>query len=91
LLVRGTTTNRLVSFVDLAPTVSSLARVQVPGYMQGSAFLGEQVGEPSDCVFLFRGRMDERYDMMRAVRTKRFKYIRNYLPHRIYGQHLATL
>jgi len=35
--------------------------------------------------------MDERYDMMRAVRDKRYKYIRNYKPHRIYGQHLDYL
>ena len=35
--------------------------------------------------------MDERYDMMRAVRDERYKYIRNYMPHRIYGQHLNYL
>jgi hypothetical protein len=35
--------------------------------------------------------MDERYDMSRAVRGKRFKYIRNYLPHRIHAQHLDYL
>ena len=35
--------------------------------------------------------MDERYDMMRAVRDKQFKYIRNYMPHRIYGQYLDYL
>ena len=35
--------------------------------------------------------MDERYDFSRAVRDKRFKYIRNYNPHRIYGQHLQYL
>jgi hypothetical protein len=35
--------------------------------------------------------MDERYDMMRAVRDKQFKYIRNYNPHRIYGQYLQYL
>jgi hypothetical protein len=35
--------------------------------------------------------MDERYDMMRAVSNGRFKYIRNYMPHRIYAQHLEYL
>jgi hypothetical protein len=35
--------------------------------------------------------MDERYDFSRAVRDKQFKYIRNYNPHRIYGQHLDYL
>jgi uncharacterized sulfatase len=35
--------------------------------------------------------MDERYDMVRTVRDKRYVYIRNYMPHRIYGQHIAYM
>ncbi len=35
--------------------------------------------------------MDERYDMARAVRDKRYLYIRNYMPHRIYGEHVAYM
>ena len=65
--------------------------MKIPEYMQGEAFLGSQAAPPRDCVYLFRGRMDERYDMMRAVRDKRFKYIRNYMPHRVYAQHLNYL
>lgn len=87
----GAETDRLVSFVDLAPTVLSLAGVDIPDYMQGSAFLGPQAGPPRDYVHCFRGRMDERYDMMRCVRDKRYKYIRNYMPHRVYGQYLEYL
>lgn len=87
----GTSTDRLVSLVDFAPTVLSLAGVCVPEHMQGRAFLGTQKTPPGDYVFLFRGRMDERYDLVRAVRDKRFKYIRNYMPHRIYAQYLEYL
>ena len=87
----GSRTDELVSFVDLAPTVLSLAGVEVPDYMQGRPFLGKDKGEARDYVFCLRGRMDERYDFSRAVRDKRFKYIRNYNPHRIYGQHLQYL
>jgi len=87
----GTTTDRLVSFVDLAPTLLSLAGVKIPDRMQGEAFLGPQTAPPREYVYMFRGRMDERYDMMRGVRDKRYKYIRNYLPHRIWGQHLNYL
>jgi len=87
----GTRTDRLVSFVDLAPTVLGLAGIPVPENMQGEAFLGREAREPRDYVYLFRSRMDERYDMMRAVRDKRFKYIRNYMPHRTYGQYLEYL
>jgi uncharacterized sulfatase len=35
--------------------------------------------------------MDERYDMVRTVRDKRYVYIRNYMPHKIYGQHIAYM
>jgi hypothetical protein len=87
----GTRTDRLVSFVDLGPTVLGLAGIPVPENMQGEAFLGPAARDPREYVYLFRSRMDERYDMMRAVRDKQFKYIRNYMPHRIYGQYLDYL
>jgi hypothetical protein len=87
----GTRTDRLVSMVDFAPTLLSLAGIEIPKHMQGRAFLGQQTAEPRQYVYHLRGRMDERYDMMRAVRDKQFKYIRNYNPHRIYGQYLQYL
>ncbi len=87
----GSRTDRLVSFVDFAPTLLSLAGIRVPDHLQGQAFLGEQTTKPREYVYHLRGRMDERYDFSRAVRDKRFKYIRNYNPHRIYGQHLQYL
>jgi uncharacterized sulfatase len=84
----GGKSSRLVSFVDLAPTMLSLAGIKPPAWMQGAAFAGiEPASEPA-FSYGFRGRMDERYDMMRSVRDKRYLYIRNYMPHRIYGQHV---
>jgi arylsulfatase A-like enzyme len=87
----GDRTDRLVSFIDLAPSILSLAGVEIPDYMQGKAFLGAQQTEPRDYVHLFRGRMDERIDKVRAVRNKKFRYIKNYMPHRIYGQYIEYL
>lgn len=87
----NTKLDRLVSFVDLAPTILSLAGVKIPNYMQGKAFLGEQQTEAREYVHLFRGRMDERIDMVRAVRDNQFRYIKNYMPHRIYGQYIEYL
>ena len=87
----GSRTDRLVEFVDLAPTVLSLAGIQKPAHMQGRAFLGKYRESGADYVYCFRNRMDERCDMMRSARDKRFLYIRNYFPHRIYGQHLWYL
>jgi arylsulfatase A-like enzyme len=80
--------DRLVSFVDFAPTVLSLAGVTPPEWMQGRAFMGAHAAPAQQHLFAERGRMDERYDLVRAVRDARFLYIRNYLPHRIYGQYL---
>ena len=87
----GTTSDRLVSFVDLAPTVLSLAGIPIPNYMQGNAFLGRNRTNSPEYIYAFRDRMDERYDLMRSVRDHRYKYIRNYMPHLIYGQHLEYL
>jgi arylsulfatase A-like enzyme len=87
----GSKVDRLISFVDLAPTLLSIAGIEIPGWMQGNAFLGDQKTEDPEYAHMFRGRMDERYDMSRAVRDQKFRYIRNYMPYRIYGQHLEYL
>ncbi len=87
----GSKVDRIVSFVDLVPTLLSIAVIPVPDYLQGNAFLGKQKTEDPEYAFMFRGRMDERYDMCRAVRDKKYRYIRNYMPYRISGQHLEYL
>jgi uncharacterized sulfatase len=84
----GGKSDRLVSFVDFAPTVLSLAGIKLPEWMQGHAFLGKHAVEPQPFLYGFRGRMDERYDMVRSVTDGRYVYVRNYLPHLIYGQHI---
>ena len=76
----GTVDDRLISSIDLGPTVLSLAGVPVPAHMQGIPFLGDQAGSPRDAVFAARDRVDESYDMIRSVRTKEYLYIRNYYP-----------
>ncbi len=87
----GSKVDRLVSFVDLEPTLLSIVRAPIPDFLQGHAFLGEQKTEDPEYAFMFRGRMDERYDMSRAVRDQKYRYIRNYMPYRVYGQHLEYL
>jgi uncharacterized sulfatase len=84
----GGKSDRLVSFVDLAPTVLSLAGIEPPGWMQGHAFLGRYATAAPEFLHGYRGRMDERYDMVRTVTDGRYVYVRNYLPHLIYGQHI---
>lgn len=87
----GGKTERLVGFVDLAPTVLSLAGVRPPDWMEGHAFLGPYAAEPQPFLFGLRGRMDERYDVIRSVTDGRYVYIRNYLPYLPLGQHVAYM
>ncbi len=90
-LAPGSVDDRLVSFVDFAPTVLSLAGVSIPKPMQGRAFLGEQTGADREFIFAARDRMDETYDIIRAVRDERYKYLRNYEPSKPYAQTISYM
>lgn len=83
----GSESDRLVSLVDLAPTVLKLAGLEPPAVMQGHDFLSPG-GSPREFQHLVRDRMDERYDIVRGVRTARWKYLRNDQPWKPYLQHL---
>jgi len=76
----GSVCHDLISTLDLGPTVLSMAGLTVPCHMQGQAFLGPHRAEPRQYIYATRDRYDEAYDMIRAVRDARFKYIRNYQP-----------
>jgi N-sulfoglucosamine sulfohydrolase len=81
--------NQLISFVDLAPTVLSLANIPIPSYMQGQAFLGNQAAKsPRKYIYAARDRMDSEYDRVRAVSDGRFKYLKNYMPEKPYYQNI---
>jgi arylsulfatase A-like enzyme len=82
----GGRNDELVSFVDFAPTMLSLAGLDIPSYMQGQAFLGSAKAEERSYVFAAKDRMDPAIDTARAVRDKRFKYIRNYRPEKPFVQ-----
>jgi uncharacterized sulfatase len=83
--------DRRVGFVDLAPTLLSIAGKKPPAHMQGYAFMGIHETSPQEFGYGFRGRMDERYDMVRSVLGERYIYIRNYMPHKLYGQHVGYM
>lgn len=86
----GTVVRDPVSCVDFPATVLSLADVRVPDHMDGVAFLGRRA-RARKVIFGQRSRMDERYDLQRTARDERYVYIRNYMPHRPYGQHMAYM
>lgn len=76
--------DELVSLIDLAPTVLTVAGVDLPRHLQGRPFLGPE-GVPAEVpprqyVYAARDRHDEAHDMVRAVRDRRYKYIRHAFP-----------
>lgn len=87
----GAATSRLVSLMDLGPTVLSLAGIPTPKAMHAQAFLGPHAAAPRRYVHLCRDRMDETPDTIRAVRDARWKYIRNYWPELPYSQHIKYM
>ncbi|QCW99559.1 DUF229 domain-containing protein [Aggregatimonas sangjinii] len=77
--------DELISFIDFAPTLLSLIGVTPPDYMQGKAFLGDFKAEKErKYIHAAADRFDAITDVIRAVRDKRFKYIRNYRPEQRY-------
>ena len=69
----------MLSFVDFAPTILSLAGIDIPKIYQGKAFLGNKESKKKrKYLFTASDRFDEHPDRIRAVKSKRFKYIRNY-------------
>ena len=86
----GTVSDQLISLMDLGPTTLNLAGVSVPDHMQGQPFLGEALPQPRSYIYGARDRMDERYDIIRMVRDKQYRYIRNYEPFKPYYQYMNT-
>lgn len=76
----GGSCERLVSLMDLGPTLLSLVDLPIPPTMQGRAFLGTSAARARDYVFGARDRVDEAAELARSVRDGRYLYIRNFLP-----------
>ena len=71
----------LVSFIDYAPTVLSLAGIKPPKYMQGKALLGKyRAKEKSKFIFSSSDRFDEHVDRSRSVIYGGYKYIKHFNP-----------
>ena len=73
----------MLNFIDFAPTILSIVGIDIPKIYQGKPFLGKNKSE-NKRKFLFTAsdRFDEQSDRIRAVKNKRFKYIRNYNIHK---------
>ena len=81
----GEIDDQLISFVDFKSTALSLAGIEPPSYVDGRDFLGDYVSTPNRrYIHAAADRFDSEYDMIRAVRDGRFKYLKNYKPERPY-------
>ena len=69
----------LLNFIDFAPTILSIAGLEIPKVYQGIAFLGSKKSKNKrNYSYSASDRFDEVTDRIRAVKTKKYKYIRNY-------------
>ncbi len=84
----GSRDERLVSLLDLAPTVLNLAGIQPPEHFHGRSIFSRQEPERK-FIHGARDRLDERFDLVRTVRTRRYRYVRNLMPWRPALQHVA--
>ena len=75
----GQIDERMISFVDFAPTLLSMVEIEPPDYYHGLPFEG-LFKSKNDRKFIHAAadRFDEYYDQIRAVRDKQYKYLRNY-------------
>jgi len=84
--------DHLVSAIDISATVLKIAGIDPPKHMEGRVFLESDpkgLWKPVSkrkYIIAARDRCDETIDRIRCVRTKRYKYIRNFMPERPYTQ-----
>ncbi len=83
----GTTSDQVISLLDVAATTLWMAGVERPPLMESRLFLGHQADRPRTYAFSARDRIDETVVRQRSVRDARYRYIRNFTP----GAGFATL
>jgi arylsulfatase A-like enzyme len=84
--VPGTRVSGATSTVSLFATMLDLAGAPIPDSTQEPSLVG-RIHQSGDAAFSARNRMDERTDIVRTIRTERYRYIRNFSPNRPWSQH----
>ncbi len=84
----GKVDSRLISSIDFGPTVLAMAGVEIPMHMQGEPLFGIDTKPKHKYVVTTRDRFDESYDMVRSIRDKRYRYVRNFYPNQPYVQYI---
>tara|TARA_R110000751_G_scaffold117001_1_gene217108 strand:- start:34032 stop:35903 length:1872 start_codon:yes stop_codon:yes gene_type:complete len=76
----GTIDDQMVSFIDFAPTMLEIAGIDKPETWPGHAFISNKEVAKTPYVFATSDRVDEGYEMTRSIRTKEYRYVRNFFP-----------
>ena len=76
----GKVRNDLVSGMDMSATSLALAGIKIPEWMESKNFFAKDYNR--DYVIGTRDRCDFTIDRIRTVRTKKFRYIRNFMTDR---------
>jgi len=84
-LYKGTTRNNMVKHIDVLPISLAYAGIPIPEAIQGADIFSHNYIE-QEYIYLCRDRCDETIEIIRSVRTKKYKYIRNFLSYRPYAQ-----
>ena len=81
----GTVIDDMISLMDMGPSVLKIAGIETPAYMHGRALLSKSNAKKRDYVVSSRDRLDSRFEMVRSIRDKRYRYQRNFYPHLPYA------
>jgi N-sulfoglucosamine sulfohydrolase len=76
----GSVHDQLVSLIDLVPSCLAMLEVKPEGRIQGRSFWPLGQTPARDHIIAARDRCGDTDDRIRAVRTSRFKYLRNFKP-----------
>ena len=83
----GEVDSRLVSLLDLMPTTLAAGGVPIPkGVRLHGQNLFDSTAKQRECLFAARDRCGDAFDRIRSIRTRSYKYIRNYHPELPYLQ-----
>lgn len=77
----GVVTDELISFEDMATTMLSICGVEVPDYLEGRIFLGEDREPEKKYHYPSTDRADQSTDMARSVTDGEYIYTRIFYPY----------
>ncbi len=81
----GTAIDEPVLHMDLCATTLQLAGIPLADHIQSRNLCGPNRDEPREFVCSARDRLDNNPEVIRTIRTKKYRYMRNFLPHQPYA------